>query len=166
MWSTFIFKEKVKKKKIIPNNLLWSNRLIGGGKAKCLHTQELSTHSSYIGWEFYPKGLPWMGIGPKCLHTQELSTLPLQINENFTRKAYLHHSNCCPPNVVPWGKQFHSRMKEYCYWNNYHPSKAPSTCSTKRIFQNLWFRFRCFNLCVHNYIFPQKNIKWFLTQMM
>ena len=49
MWSTFIFKEKVKKKKIIPNNLLWSNKLIGGGKPKYLHTQELSTHSSYIG---------------------------------------------------------------------------------------------------------------------
>ena len=37
--STFIFKEKVKKKKIIPNNLVWLNRLIGGGKPKCLHTQ-------------------------------------------------------------------------------------------------------------------------------
>ena len=36
--STFIFKEKVKKKKILSNNLLWSNRL-GGGKPKSLRTQ-------------------------------------------------------------------------------------------------------------------------------
>ena len=56
LWSTFIFKEIVIKKK--SNNFFWLSGLIGGGK-------------------------------PKTLHTQELSTLPLQINENFTRKAYL-----------------------------------------------------------------------------
>ena len=44
--STFIFKEKVKKKKILSNNLLWSNRLVGG-KPKSLHTQELSTLHSF-----------------------------------------------------------------------------------------------------------------------
>ena len=44
--SSFIFKEKVKKKKILSNNLLWSNRLVGG-KPKTLHTQELSTLHSF-----------------------------------------------------------------------------------------------------------------------
>ena len=44
--SRFIFKEKVKKKKILSNNLLWSNRLVGG-KPKSLHTQELSTLHSF-----------------------------------------------------------------------------------------------------------------------
>ena len=44
--STFIFKEKVIKKKILSNNLLWSNRLVGG-KPKRLHTQELSTLHSF-----------------------------------------------------------------------------------------------------------------------
>ena len=44
--STFIFKEKVKKKKILSNILLWSNRLVGG-KPKSLHTQVLSTLHSF-----------------------------------------------------------------------------------------------------------------------
>ena len=44
--STFIFKEKVKKKKILSNNLLWSNRLVGW-KLKGLHTHELSTLHSF-----------------------------------------------------------------------------------------------------------------------
>ena len=64
IYDLFIFKEKVKKKKILSNNLLWSNRLVGG-KPKSLHTQELSTlHSFAKQWEFYLKGLPWMGIDP------------------------------------------------------------------------------------------------------
>ena len=44
--TTFIFKEKVKKKKILSNNLLWSN-ILDGGKPKSLHTQELSTFHSF-----------------------------------------------------------------------------------------------------------------------
>ena len=44
--STFIYKEKVKKKKILSNILLWSNRLVGG-KPKSLHTQVLSTLHSF-----------------------------------------------------------------------------------------------------------------------
>ena len=47
--SRFIFKEKVKKKKILSNNLLWFTLVkhISWRETKSLHTQELSTLHSF-----------------------------------------------------------------------------------------------------------------------
>ena len=79
---TFIIKEMVKKKKkIISNNLLWSNKLVGG---------------------FYPKGLPWMGIDPfKSLYPKYSSlreAIPLKDERLLLLKLLL--SKCSTSNLL------------------------------------------------------------------
>ena len=63
-----LFLKKRKKKKIISNNLLWSNKLVGG---------------------FYPKGLPSIGIDPFKLLYPKYSSLREAIPLNDERMLSL-----------------------------------------------------------------------------